>query len=472
MSDALLHGMIMARFSGDYTSGKFWKIRLNIDSGTVLPGYMDGSGTARFYLPIGAYARPISMMVWGGLEVHNGGDKKLYFRWSPLSDSAASAEVILLGTNEQSHNQRRYLRTVTDGFGMNYLEIAVPSPAGTSGGAIGTLQYDRSTYKIGKTVYSAHCNIWFMHGYPNRPWITPILITNPARLENVAGDYESPQWDVDLETQEHWRHPRRVMTQTTQESRVTYDLYPYVDDGSYAWLFVNNTAGADRLMPSVEQDEAVTVYTATGSQTFTTASRTRSDESGFYGRSIRLKKGSSRCMGFARAPVRVYGGYLDAHPPFSDTMAETGNLPEDNTRPLYLPAYITVEDNVAYANIRIRFQNDPHVMGWKTDADWSFATALHEDADPAERPSLYLCADGSSTNILSGITLEGTGGSASYIAQDAGGITLRARLTSVPGIGEHACFVKCQGAYLKINSPAANGNGESAPVEESFNPYT
>ena len=470
MSDAVKRGSITPAFNYVLSRREFWTVRIEIESGCVIPGYMDGSGVARFYWPIGAFGRTIGMHVRGEITVMNGGDSKLYFRWSPIASGGSSVSVVLRGTAEESQNQRKYLRVVTDEYGMNYLEIAVPCITGMVGGAIGMLWYDTSRYTIYQTTHDANANIIFLVGQPCRPWLEAPSGANLASKENGPGDVfweQTAQWNTQLETTLLSRFVRRVQAQANEERRSYANLIPYVDDGTYYYAFQPNTCGDARVLPEFDSACYMNVYTSNGMFTTGLAARNGTEKAGPCGKRIRMSKHTKGC-GFAIADRMIASGYSPgvAYPPFQDTVASSENIPEDATWPVFLPAYITIENGVAYARIRVRFQNESWLSGWKDNDGWSWATAVHDGALNV-LPELWLSDDGGN-NVLSGVYLDSSGGSSYTISQDAGGITIKALLQSVPSIGEHACFVKFQNAYLIINSPEANGKGQGAPVEEDF----
>lgn len=470
MSDAVKRGSITPATSYIMERREFWTIRIELESGCVMPGYMDGSGVARFYWPIGAFGRTVGMHVRGGIGVMNGGDKKLYFRWSPLASGSGASSVVLYGTGAENDNQRKCLRTVTDEYGMNYLEIAVPSPSGMVGGATGMLWYDPSSYTIPPNTHAAEAYMTFLVGHPCRPWLAGPAGANLAAKENGVGQTfmeRSARWERYLEQQILYRFPRRVQTQASETRCSFANLIPYVDDGSYCWAFQPNTCGDTKAMPEFDGGCYMDVYTASGMHRTALAARNGAEKTGPCGKRLRMSHSVKGC-GIAIADRQISASYSPsvAYPPFQDTFATSENIPEDNTWPVFLPAYITVENGVAYARIRVRFQNESWLSGWKDNDGWSWQTAVH-DGTPTALPELWLSNDGGN-NLLSGVYLDSSGGSNYTIAQDAGGITIKALLTSVPSIGEHACFVKFQNAYLIVNSPAANGHGQSAPVEEDF----
>lgn len=448
MSDAMIKSPVQCR--PYYAWSSFWGgIDQKVSTNTCLTGYADGSGKVRFLLPLGSWEFALcAMYVVSSFDLV----------YSLLDPDAASQTIQI-----RSERDPR-LAVVTDEWGNAALEISGDISEGVTGGAAGVIRFTRAD--------TGHLAAY--RGQPNLPWNAAATPEHRARLIDMA----PPELVWDAEQFYNFREYRATMASAMEAAEGAYPhhphpaLVPYVDDGSYAWLSVPNACGASPFCVTVDNGTDYTVYAATHSYEKTVGSDSRTELSQSFGPAIRQKKGSAPCMGLARLPVypkRYSPGVSD--PPFIDTFASEAYLPAQSTHPWFLPAFITVEDGVAYANLRIPFQNIPHSMGWKDDDGYSWTTAVHEGAGPLERPALLLMRDGSSANLLSGITLEGTGGSGSTVLHDAGGITLHARLSSVPSIGEHACFVRCQGAYLVVNSPAANGNGDAPAEEERFKPY-
>lgn len=471
MSDAMIKGAIQNKpLRGNQWGG----INVPLSRNTAVTGYADGSGSVHFRLPVGSWAFGLCMINYLCDDGYSG----VTLKYSML-DPSVEADDVRIGQTVQAGIAQSRLQLYTDEWGNAYLEILADVESGVVGGAVGILTFDATwqAYDTTRHTYVTTENTARMRlarGHPNQPWLLATLPQHKAALYPIRPN--DLYWRADQFYQ--YRQYRPTMAAASVQVSNAYphyqhpELVPYVDDGSYAWLSIPNACGADTFCPDVDNGTNFTVHAATHAYQKTVGSTSRSHTIQHIGDAIRQKKGSSPCMGLAQLPVYVkkYSAGI-ADPPFCDTFASQENIPVDESMPWFLPAFVTVENGVAYAHIRIPFQNIPHAMGWKTDSQWSWTTGIHGNTAQTALPELLLMNDGSGTNLLSGITLEGTGGAGGTIAQDAGGITVRAELSAVPSIGEHACFVKCQGAYIRINSPAANGNGESPAQEESFNPY-
>jgi len=466
MSDALIRG-VRANFP---LQGVHWQgMKMPVDSWTVLTGYADGGGTIRFRWPLGSWKYFLTTLT-DLSDLRGGGSFVL--RYSLLNSQAACGSVVI-GLSGGAASWLNGQPVMTDPWGFAYVNVDVPVESGVTGGAVGVLYYP-PTYTFNARTYDNSATMNAKFGHPNLPWTAGAAVpSHQAVINPLVASKDATAWDRKL----HWQYRifSPVMGASTALDGGGYahrphpELVPFVDDGSYAWLCLPNTCGEDGRSPWADDGTSCAVYAATHVYARTLAANSRQDRVGPSGRTIRQKKGSAPFMGLAEVPVAVVPVSSSvSYPPFKDTFATTETIPEDSTMPWYFAGYITVEDGRAYCSFRIPFQSIADVMGYKDRSGWSWAPAIHEDGTATDLPELLLMNDGSGTNLLSGVKFDSSGGSASYISHDPMGISVRALLSSVPSIGEHACFVKVKKACIRVNSPAANGNGDAPPSEEPF----
>lgn len=457
MSDAMLRSPVRCD-PYDTWSTHWGGVVIPFTENTCLTGYADGQGKAYFRIPLGCWRFDLCAI---------SSMSRLDIVYSTLDPSSAGQTAEVVG---QTGWDNITIPVYTDEWGNAYAEIALDIDEGIAGGVIGVMKCHRSA--ASQVPYDEH--IYVTRGHANRPWLAAQMPAHTAALCPIRP--VNRKWDKEQMYLYRQYTPTMAaamdMVGNVRPHYPSPELVPFVDDGSYAWLSMQNVCGASPLCPDSDNGTAYTVYAASHIYEKEMAANSRAHNPQHIGDPIRQKKGQTRCMGLARLPVYPKRHTLgDADPPFNDTFASVEKIPSDSTMPWYLPAFVTEENGVPYAHIRVSFQNIPHTMGWKDDIQWSWTCGIHEEADPLALPELVLCADGSGTNAYAGITLEGTGGSGSSISHDPFGITIHARLSDTPELIDHACFVKCQGAYIQVRSPAANGRGERPPSEESFTPY-
>lgn len=406
-----------------------------VPAGTVVTGLADGEAVLRFWVPLGTFVyqrtggyqrQMILVDIWNA----QGQDSSL-LRYSLLDNTAASATVQLLGgaaaaslsiVRDSMIDSAETLRSL-----MRYIQIEVPLAASHTGGAVGLLQDGlRVRLRFQQDAPAAGSlpgSVALPSGYRKR-----VFWTDSETAGEDAFMYASPTGGIAC-------HFLGACTDGGSNCYITYPRFAM-------WGQEYASAGVNSF------NKAHTIYAGTHKYT-----RSPSSVSGIVeGAATWLSQYSNTTAltGLVQMGHIYIENYSDYAAPFLD---DAGSLAFAKDKYHTFPAYVTVEDGVAWIHMLIPFENRRYIDN--PDPDDTAACEQYQVYSWSGTMTAFLRKDSTKTAVMS-VAASVTSGDSSdgSVLHAPGGLIVCARLKSVPSQGEHACLGGVDSAGFTITRTA------------------